>query len=101
MRANHNQVVGVFLSGGAVSYITKVLKWEQITTVVDMESILKSCFLYYKGTKMRANHNGIPVKRIYKPAVSYITKVLKWEQITTTDTLYCTYTQLFPILQRY
>ena len=58
MRANHNvERQNVWLTE-AVSYITKVLKWEQITTD-EMHDILQlGCFLYYKGTKMRANHNS-------------------------------------------
>ena len=36
-----------------------------------------SCFLYYKGTKMRANHNPIASFKKFRIAVSYITKVLK------------------------
>ena len=36
-----------------------------------------SCFLYYKGTKMRANHNLNVDAYCASTAVSYITKVLK------------------------
>ncbi len=35
------------------------------------------CFLYYKGTKMRANHNKLELILRNYQAVSYITKVLK------------------------
>ena len=38
---------------------------------------MRSCFLYYKGTKMRANHNDNENFSFVGIAVSYITKVLK------------------------
>ena len=60
----------------AVSYITKVLKWEQITTARQILFPAKRCFLYYKGTKMRANHNLSSFQDLMQHAVSYITKVI-------------------------
>ena len=84
MRANHNMNVTKCKISVAVSYITKVLKWEQITTVDLIITFKECCFLYYKGTKMRANHNRKKITNKLDVAVSYITKVLKWEQITTT-----------------
>ena len=41
-----------------VSNVSKILKWEQITTdIIDLFSIM-SCFQCFKDTKMRANHNS-------------------------------------------
>ena len=41
----------------AVMYGTKLQKWEQITTQVNPSSDYERCDVWYKVTKMRANHN--------------------------------------------
>ena len=90
-------------------YGTKLQKWEQITTTREMaqkqmelwcmvqsyknesksqpdvriSSQDDSCDVWYKVTKMRANHNvSVVVIRLLQ-AVMYGTKLQKWEQITT------------------
>ena len=93
----------------AVMYGTKLQKWEQITTRwmecsyttqlwcmvqsyknESKSQLLKlkvsrsiSCDVWYKVTKMRANHNLISRFKKLTRAVMYGTKLQKWEQITT------------------
>ena len=94
---------------GAVMYGTKLQKWEQITTIMllsphatplwcmvqSYKNESKSqhyhkpilppfcCDVWYKVTKMRANHNGKRSAAYEGYAVMYGTKLQKWEQITT------------------
>ena len=96
----------------AVMYGTKLQKWEQITTVTPTDGSNNplwcmvqsyknesksqpqksylcdriSCDVWYKVTKMRANHNTIQFNRCVVIAVMYGTKLQKWEQITTSST---------------
>ena len=42
-----------------------------------------SCFQYGKGSKMKANHNRVPIIRYRITVVSSTAKVVKWKQITT------------------
>ena len=83
LKANHNLFLLVFLVLPAVSYITKLLNWKQITTSACSGFILRSCFLYHKVTKLKANHNEELGMYLPYNAVSYITKLLNWKQITT------------------
>ena len=57
MRANHNRRRSWPTSESAVMYGTKLQKWEQITTFVPFMTLIKGCDVWYKVTKMRANHN--------------------------------------------
>ena len=68
---------------GAVSYITKLLNWKQITTGTSLYFSESCCFLYHKVTKLKANHNQTNAPQLWECAVSYITKLLNWKQITT------------------
>ena len=43
----------------------------------------RSCFQWFKDTKMKANHNNTPTQHIVSHAVSNGSKILKWKQITT------------------
>ena len=84
LKANHNLQLPFLSSCFAVSYITKLLNWKQITTTVLVASSVHGCFLYHKVTKLKANHNlQLPFLSSCF-AVSYITKLLNWKQITTT-----------------
>ena len=85
----------------AVSYITKLLNWKQITTLDMLISSLMSCFLYHKVTKLKANHNIAHIALKHESAVSYITKLLNWKQITTYYKLGICFAELFPISQSY
>ena len=57
MRANHNQNHQYQEQYLAVMYGTKLQKWEQITTSVSYVDASGRCDVWYKVTKMRANHN--------------------------------------------
>ena len=59
MRANHNYPPKYTFLQNAVSNGSKILKWEQITTIFLDYPILIGCFQWFKDTKMRANHNGV------------------------------------------
>ena len=109
LKANHNRNSLKSLCRGAVSYITKLLNWKQITTQGSYKSRQWCCFLYHKVTKLKANHNMLLIFFLRLPgcflyhkvtklkanhnthtrvcvcvcAVSYITKLLNWKQITT------------------
>ena len=93
----------------AVMYGTKLQKWEQITTPLPTQQYVSmlwcmvqsyknesksqleclsisrkiSCDVWYKVTKMRANHNRCFGVCFPAGAVMYGTKLQKWEQITT------------------
>ena len=62
---------------------TKLLNWKQITTIIPGTIQNKCCFLYHKVTKLKANHNYDKTLFEMSDAVSYITKLLNWKQITT------------------
>ena len=122
MRANHNAKPSMPKAIPAVMYGTKLQKWEQITTRLIMLSLnmklwcmvqsyknesksqhntnrtcqCSSCDVWYKVTKMRANHNNSSSVTVSMFAVMYGTKLQKWEQITTdghvqyhSDSLWC------------
>ena len=50
-----------------------------------MKKLIKfcRCFQWFKGTKMKANHNGCNDRNWKCDVVSNDSKVLKWKQITT------------------
>ena len=83
MRANHNSFHSLCILRKAVMYGTKLQKWEQITTKSLQQNQVNSCDVWYKVTKMRANHNMILNLIHHRTAVMYGTKLQKWEQITT------------------
>ena len=83
MRANHNHIVMFSFLLNAVSNGSKILKWEQITTVFAFRYTCFCCFQWFKDTKMRANHNSRTATKCWTEAVSNGSKILKWEQITT------------------
>ena len=83
LKTNHNCIVSHLTDFSAVSYITKLLNWKQITTPFIVLISLVSCFLYNKVTKLKTNHNNIWSNILHHLAVSYITKLLNWKQITT------------------
>ena len=57
MRANHNIELVSKKKKIAVSNGSKILKWEQITTICCVVDFVVGCFQWFKDTKMRANHN--------------------------------------------
>ena len=83
LKTNHNNTSYGNHVSLAVSYITKLLNWKQITTDIACFSNKKSCFLYNKVTKLKTNHNNTSYGNHVSLAVSYITKLLNWKQITT------------------
>ena len=111
----------------AVMYGTKLQKWEQITTltrtalfhwvlwcmVQSYKNESKSqltfvfiklclrCDVWYKVTKMRANHNGKEDQEMNGRAVMYGTKLQKWEQITTQLAVRAVSQQLWCMVQSY
>ena len=97
MKANHNQKKKIQKIQKAVSYITKLLNWKQITTKIQFIQKKIRCFLYNKVTKLKANHNEEVSKISEEFAVSYITKLLNWKQITTISEDSEVSKMLFPI----
>ena len=89
MRANHNGPAVILFIIMAVSSYAKLLKWEQITTIVRKGATHISCKFLCKVTKMRANHNPFVNICSIILAVSSYAKLLKWEQITTFTTRFC------------
>ena len=111
----------------AVMYGTKLQKWEQITTrhelliaqrklwcmVQSYKNESKSqparpewfhpcrCDVWYKVTKMRANHNRDIVYICPYKAVMYGTKLQKWEQITTESRHTMNWSRLWCMVQSY
>ena len=83
MKANHNLVSIVVKAFTTVSYGSKILKWKQITTVKRIGFRRQDCFLWFKDTKMKANHNIATGGSVGSVTVSYGSKILKWKQITT------------------
>ena len=66
-----------------VSNTSKVLKRKQITTRAGGFDRTEGCFQYIKGTKKKANHNGMSGIDLGYSVVSNTSKVLKRKQITT------------------
>ena len=60
-----------------------------------------SCFQWFKGTNLKANHNSRPKISIHYLVVSNGSKVQIWKQITTTNDLISYIHRLFPMVQRY
>ena len=101
MKANHNLFFYLVAKFTTVSYGSKILKWKQITTGSRCLILRMDCFLWFKDTKMKANHNNISFRKSLKVTVSYGSKILKWKQITTNYPLLKTEGVLFPMVQRY
>ena len=101
MKANHNIQNLALAAYNTVSYGSKILKWKQITTLQLGGTFQEYCFLWFKDTKMKANHNEIEVYSIDEATVSYGSKILKWKQITTTLLSSSGCATLFPMVQRY
>ena len=101
MKANHNRRRRRYWCFVAVSNGSKILKWKQITTYTPRYAEYKSCFQWFKDTKMKANHNKSMDVLSVCCAVSNGSKILKWKQITTywRSLLLCIV--LFPMVQRY
>ena len=83
MKANHNRINEVLNTSPAVSNGSKILKWKQITTNLNIAISYCCCFQWFKDTKMKANHNRNFLLRSHNCAVSNGSKILKWKQITT------------------
>ena len=101
MKANHNIFTLCRYVFFAVSNGSKILKWKQITTAWTLHLLLKSCFQWFKDTKMKANHNSLLYVCSSKRAVSNGSKILKWKQITTQSFPIAQWILLFPMVQRY
>ena len=85
MKANHNYCSWRRYRSKVVSNGSKILKWKQITTEGAEVGVQTCCFQWFKDTKMKANHNHIPVRHLPVCVVSNGSKILKWKQITTVD----------------
>ena len=101
MRANHNCSTPPGCTLLAVMYGTKLQKWEQITTAVYVCLPYIRCDVWYKVTKMRANHNLKNGPESARRAVMYGTKLQKWEQITTISACHVLATWLWCMVQSY
>ena len=101
MKANHNQCFGWSYQRTTVSYGSKILKWKQITTMMALVYCITYCFLWFKDTKMKANHNCNDARKSSGRTVSYGSKILKWKQITTRRLFLKGAGLLFPMVQRY
>ena len=88
MKANHNKWHLTNFKPLAVSNGSKILKWKQITTNWINLRVPRRCFQWFKDTKMKANHNLLPLMLLPLNAVSNGSKILKWKQITTTVIAY-------------
>ena len=101
MKANHNKWWVCLDHPAVVSSGSKILKWKQITTKEHCRSLPKSCFQWFKDTKMKANHNADYNRYTQWEVVSSGSKILKWKQITTQRVEPSIYGSLFPVVQRY
>ena len=99
------QITTPTLSGnnfhGTVFYGSKILKWKQITTHLDKEGKPFNCFLWFKDTKMKANHNAIKDIRPKSQTVFYLSLIHISEQITTGEWPMMVVNSLFSMVQRY
>ena len=55
--ANHNPSLGLTVADNVVDYLTKVRKFQLITTHPNEYARRAGCWLPYKGKKISANHN--------------------------------------------
>ena len=101
MKANHNGIDTNDMRNETVSYGSKILKWKQITTSDKVHRLHCHCFLWFKDTKMKANHNPQVSTNHSISTVSYGSKILKWKQITTYSAIGQFGDILFPMVQRY
>ena len=83
MKANHNAFSVLRTIEHVVSSGSKILKWKQITTIVNYLYPRCGCFQWFKDTKMKANHNRYGWQKMRQKVVSSGSKILKWKQITT------------------
>ena len=84
-----------------VSNGSKVQIWKQITTVGTTMFRHQSCFQWFKGTNLKANHNGALRVSGSDFVVSNGSKVQIWKQITTCSIKNSETNELFPMVQRY
>ena len=85
----------------AVSNGSKVQIWKQITTWMIQRWRSRSCFQWFKGTNLKANHNAMRHSTALRWAVSNGSKVQIWKQITTRISSVFFPFSLFPMVQRY
>ena len=83
LKANHNCCGCYWNVESAVSNGSKVQIWKQITTWRYKSSSCVSCFQWFKGTNLKANHNNAAAWSMANIAVSNGSKVQIWKQITT------------------
>ena len=126
LKANHNNDLHCIAVIGAVSNGSKVQIWKQITTVYECSlragqlfpmvqrykfesksqrqyrrrELCNSCFQWFKGTNLKANHNRSVNGLKSVGAVSNGSKVQTWKQITTSRATQSSELGLFPIVQR-
>ena len=85
MRANHNEDSEDSDSDSLWCMVQSYKNESKSQQDSDSEEDSEGCDVWYKVTKMRANHNCIPSTDYSFSAVMYGTKLQKWEQITTID----------------
>ena len=100
-QANHNKLTRGSLYSQVVLDTTKVQIFKQITTIVQSERNLYSCFRYHKGTDFQANHNKTLAESFATNVVLDTTKVQIFKQITTHNPIIQRFAMLFQIPQRY
>ena len=101
LKANHNVCLRTLLMLMDVSCGAKVLIWKQITTGEEIIIVSGWCFLWCKGTNLKANHNVGGSKRYAPIDVSCGAKVLIWKQITTAARSVPGGSLMFLVVQRY
>ena len=98
--ANHNSYSNRTRTTMVVSPSTKVIKFQLITTAVRDWLDPESCFTFYKGNKISANHNDVSSTSTSFTVVSPSTKVIKFQLITTRNYMKKRRVMLFHLLQR-
>ena len=101
LKANHNYIPLSATVRPAVSNGSKVQIWKQITTNRVTFFLHASCFQWFKGTNLKANHNLTEASPLPVVAVSNGSKVQIWKQITTLAPVLLQDQRLFPMVQRY
>ena len=83
--ANHNKWRSMQYFLWVVISTTKVMNFEQITTICSIISAKTRCHFYHKGNEFWANHNQLVTLYLCNLVVISTTKVMNFEQITTPD----------------
>ena len=101
LKANHNSAISVRWPCLLFPMVQRY-KFESKSQLIGIISNIPwSCFQWFKGTNLKANHNKhLLIKRIIQ-VVSNGSKVQIWKQITTDAFVWNDVDELFPMVQRY